>query len=467
MAMDDKHMDELFRQSLGTYKAEPSRGLWARIVLGLGSSTSGLWGTSGWKGSVYTAIILSVLGTSMYFILNNTTKNDLTNEDPITQTESPVDIESKADTIESSEPPVSEIKTNTKAYPPKSSIEATSNNNKIVQVEDQNTIVDNKVRVQATEILMKTNVVDYALVIPSNEDKDNRHHSDIIALRNNKEEFQPAITSSLEENQGFRPRIKMPKLNLGDIKIKKRDLQYQKYSKFSLFKNAFRAGQYTASLKYTPELVYIPGRKPDFNQGIDLDLGLLYQGLSIHTGIGITRSVELNEFTIRYITADSIGYYNHVLSYDYDPVEDSISFNTIEETLYDTVEHHSVQNQDRRYYFIRIPLMLGRDVWTYKRFNLRAKVGAMFQFKVMEDKSNYQLPEKSVAILEVKKNQMIPSRTNAYVLGALQMEYLLHHRISLSVEPTFRYYVKQPYEQFYKGGVPFSVGVRAGFIIYL
>ncbi|MBI9035814.1 MAG: hypothetical protein JEZ03_15235 [Bacteroidales bacterium] len=468
MALDNQHMDELFRETLGTYRAKPSAGLWSRIAQGLGGSGFGLLGAGWIKGGLYTLLSVGILGTGIYLLLNQQDQQSnyiiaVDSDDPIVKDEvlQTFDTESNENIIESGFNLVS---------PPEN--EATSNVLKLK--EESNLAVEEIVESKQKSMAMDSESIAIDKVqdvVLENQTVENGDVRETIIIQNLSNETVVEINEELVELLIPDLRLESKVATLEDSKkrspIRKRNFQYEQYSNFSLLRRAFKSGQYIVSLKYSPELIYVPGRKADFNQGVDLDFGLLYRGLSIHTGIGITRSVEVNEFSIRYTTNDSIGYYNHVTSYDYDPLSNSYNYNVQQEALYDTIEHQSTQSQDRKYYFIRVPLMFGRDLYTYKRFNFKAKLGGVFQFKLKEDASNYQLPQQAVAILEVNKNNPIPTKMNAFVVGGLQMEYLIRKKISIAIEPTFRYYIKDPYSAFYNGGKPYSLGMHAGFIIYL
>ena len=94
------------------------------------------------------------------------------------------------------------------------------------------------------------------------------------------------------------------------------------------------------------------------------------------------------------------------------------------------------------------------------------KGGPSVSFLVHEDLGDSDLSDMEVRILNVENE--LPGRisTNWQFILTAGATYKLGNRVSISLEPMFRYYIKSVYEQDKLNTKhPYSIGLRTGFLI--
>jgi hypothetical protein len=218
---------------------------------------------------------------------------------------------------------------------------------------------------------------------------------------------------------------------------------------------------------YAPEWMFntLEGEKNVNNFGIE---GTFHFGrYSIRTGAGLSITRGTNEVTVGY--NDYLGSYQKL---------DSIEFNW-DNNHYKYVPTEYFSNEDvwdslmkvadakivKRYTYLQIPLILGYDFWQNERFSIGVRGGPIFSVLLQTEQlsENYD-PGKNKVILV---NQIAPERihTNWQILGGINTTFRFSRRIGIELEPEIRYYFNSVYEKIDNNKKPWSVGVRAAFIV--
>jgi hypothetical protein len=218
---------------------------------------------------------------------------------------------------------------------------------------------------------------------------------------------------------------------------------------------------------YAPEWMFntLEGEKYVNNFGIE---GTFHFGrYSIRTGAGLSITKGTNEVSVGY--NDYLGSYQKL---------DSIDFNW-DNTHYKYVPTEYFSNEDvwdslmkvadakivKRYTYLQIPLILGYDFWQNERFSIGVRGGPIFSVLLKSEQlsENYD-PGKNKVVLV---NQITPERihTNWQILGGINSTFRFSQRLGIELEPEIRYYFNSVYEKNDNNKKPWSVGIRAAFIV--
>lgn len=173
-----------------------------------------------------------------------------------------------------------------------------------------------------------------------------------------------------------------------------------------------RRWQYARPLHYFVGLNYTPGwlvqrNENEFTQGLALSAGLEIHHLIIETGLGVDFQKTQNMALVTYLTNDSIF-------------------------------HKENQTATTRYTLLNIPVMLGYR-WNIHNWALTLKGGGIYHVQVRKHQ-NELLPS-SENVLSYNVFDRTQTRSNAWISlwAATEAEYYVHEKLSLSLQPWFRY----------------------------
>jgi len=214
-----------------------------------------------------------------------------------------------------------------------------------------------------------------------------------------------------------------------------------------------------------PAMVYYPNTQDQFTYTAEANIGIIINKFYIETGIGYQQMNEKGVYKFTYKSNDSIGVYNRVVSFEIDPENpDEINYKTTETTVYDSIEHHSLQSPTFKYSYLNIPLKVGYKFWENNKLSLGIETGLLFS-KLMSSeipKPEFNNPEYS--LLRVEDNSPTRVDINLQMLVALRVNYRLNGAVSISVQPEFTKYLNSIYN-IELGGPntkPYTMGMRFG-----
>lgn len=151
---------------------------------------------------------------------------------------------------------------------------------------------------------------------------------------------------------------------------------------------------------------------------------------------------------IRYLANEYMGSYDDVYDITFDTVSGDIVpvFHTKTVEVWDSVQHITVSEVTNKYIYMQIPVLFG---YYHKKpgseIGWYLMGGPAFNFKVGSWIDDPKLEEKNASIIELQNN--LPIRSNNYFqlwFGA-GLEYEVNKKLSIAVEPGYRYYFKSIY----------------------
>jgi hypothetical protein len=273
----------------------------------------------------------------------------------------------------------------------------------------------------------------------------------------------------------------LPQLNAENISLTgnhNRDEQYplsrsQLFSaeesstpKTNLYKDR---GNLMLGLFFTPEIIYYQEDLHLQNRGRSVDLQVLFEKNNVifQTGLGLSKITDAGQHKIEF--NKYLGSYEHVHNVVFDSVGSELVATYITETVhvYDSINYIRISPTDRRFTYLHFPVLVGY----YKeinRFNWFVKTGPSLLLKMGEQIPEASAMEDQVKILNIKNS--LPGKINVNWQFAISAgaSYKLGNKVSLSVEPVFKYYLSSDYEKnTMSTRHPYSLGLKTGLLLDL
>lgn len=211
-------------------------------------------------------------------------------------------------------------------------------------------------------------------------------------------------------------------------------------------------------------LNYYKGRthKPYFSG--EVNIAYYTSRLWIETGAGILHEKDNGNYVVNYESYDSVGYYYEINSFSYDPATETVTFNKTVKNVYDSIEHKTLRNTTTKYTYLHIPLGVKYKLGKFKRIDIYARTGGIFQLLLLKNE-----PEVKELPSEVSINNMyneVPTRikTSWKFYAGLQFRYLISSKLWFDLEPVYMQYIQTPYDKNEKFNAkrPYSIGLRTG-----
>ena len=196
----------------------------------------------------------------------------------------------------------------------------------------------------------------------------------------------------------------------------------------------------------------------------DLLYGLKLKRYYIETGIGFQKMKEQGNYQIEYITNDSIGYYNKVVSFELNPQNpNEITYKTSTTTVYDSIEHRLLQSPLYYYDYLVIPVKFGYKFFQKPQFSISAETGLIYSYllKTYTPEVNYNDPDSQ--LIGITNNTPERVEHNFRIHIALRLNYNITSSISLSAQPEFTSFINSIYKPSYNTiSRPYTMGIRFG-----
>ncbi len=233
---------------------------------------------------------------------------------------------------------------------------------------------------------------------------------------NSEESFALANTSALSTDLTSSTQAERV---LGIQRIGSRDLQWTQTTPENLSalssrqtRKLSRNWQYARPLHYFVGMHYTPGwlvqrETNQFTQGVALSAGLEIHHLILESGLGVDFQKTQNLALVTYLTSDSIF-------------------------------HKESKTATTRYTLLNIPLTLGYR-WNLHNWALTLKGGGAYHVQVRKHQD--ELVPSIENVLSFNVFDRTQSRSNAWIslMAATEVEYYVHEKLSLSLQPWFRY----------------------------
>ena len=187
----------------------------------------------------------------------------------------------------------------------------------------------------------------------------------------------------------------------------------------------------------------------------------------VRFGLGLSYVRDRGFAKISYLTNEYMGSYDDVYDITFDTVSGNIIpvYHTKTVEVWDSVRHVSVSEVTNKYIYLQVPALFGY----YHRkpgsdFSWYLLGGPVFNLKVGSWIDDPKPEEKDADIIDLQNK--LPIRSNNYFqlwLGA-GLEYEVTKKISIAVEPSYRYYFKSIYSEPYNATSSSGFSLRVGLV---
>jgi len=185
----------------------------------------------------------------------------------------------------------------------------------------------------------------------------------------------------------------------------------------------------------------------------------------VRSGVGVAYVRDRGFAEIKYISNDYMGSYDDVYDITFDTLSGIVTpiYHTKTVEIWDSVQHVTVSNVTNKYTYLQVPLLVGYSFRNKEsNINWYFMGGPAFNVKIASWIDNPKPENKDAEIISLHNN--LPVRSNSYFqfwIGA-GLEYQLNSKLSVAVEPIYRYYVNSIYNSSY-GSSPSSSGLTLRF----
>lgn len=222
-----------------------------------------------------------------------------------------------------------------------------------------------------------------------------------------------------------------------------------------------------AGVSYSPEWMFNTLDGDKYVNNFGLEGTFRYDRFSIRTGAGMSITRGTHEVIIGY--NDYLGNYQQL---------DSIAFNwdenhytlvptyfTSDKEVYDSLLKEESSRLEKRYTYLQIPLILGYDFYRHGILSLGVRTGPVISILLSSKQLSGEFDPGKNRVVSV--NDITPDRvqTNWQFMAGLNASLAISRRFSLELEPSARYYFNSVYEKSAIDKKPWSVGIRAAFLI--
>jgi hypothetical protein len=449
MSNQNENINNFYRSQFEKFQKDPPEHIWENIKKTLNSDPAIVKIKPGNKGYItgFTTILIIVLLISSYLFYRSHTGNNSETHSPVNQFLSPKEtVTPAADTL-------------------------------LTEAEEDIELVFSETRgINATSRMAKPSKTKKASAIHSmpSDPADQKLASDKVARTSLLvEEFREDIRTnqiSLLQKQkaGFITRNGNPETPESYTLSKPQLVEGDDRSspKIREFRNR---GQLWLGIFFTPEIIYHHEGNVRNNRGRSIDLQVLYEknNVILQTGLGVSQIKDAGHHKIEF--NKYLGSYEHVNNVIFDSVGNDLVVTYITETVYvyDTINYIRISPADRHFTYLQLPFLIGY----YKeinRFKWYVKTGPSFSFKIHEQIPAAPMTDDQYKILNIDND--LPEKINTHwqLLFSAGTSYRLGNKVSLSVEPLFKYYINSDYARnTMSGRHPYSFGLKTGLLLDL
>lgn len=228
-------------------------------------------------------------------------------------------------------------------------------------------------------------------------------------------------------------------------------------------------GNLMLGLFFTPENIYYQEDLHLKNRGKSVDLQVLFENNNVifQTGLGLSQITDAGQQKIEFNKYH--GSYEHVHNVIFDSVGNDLVATYITETVhvYDSLNYISISPTERRFTYLHFPVLVGyyKEINRFKWF---VKTGPSLLLKMGEHIPDASALDDQVKILNI--NNSLPGKIHVNWQFAISAgaSYKLGNKVSLSVEPVFKYYLRSDYEKnTMSTRHPYSLGLKTGLLLDL
>jgi hypothetical protein len=225
----------------------------------------------------------------------------------------------------------------------------------------------------------------------------------------------------------------------------------------------------TLGIYYTPEWMFNTLEGSKFISNFGIEGTFHFDRFSVRTGAGLSIGKGTNELIVEY--NDFLGSYNKLDSMQFtwdDPAQQFLpKYYMTKQEVYDSLMKLDYNKVVKRYTYMQIPLIMGYDFWQTDRISIGLRVGPVMSVLLASKQLSAEYDPGNKRIVSI--NDISPGQIslNWQVMAGINTSFRLTKGLLLEVEPSVRYYFNSVYEKPDNSARPWSIGVRAAFVIKL
>ncbi|MDT8393380.1 MAG: hypothetical protein RQ761_06025 [Bacteroidales bacterium] len=216
---------------------------------------------------------------------------------------------------------------------------------------------------------------------------------------------------------------------------------------------------------FTPEVGFYPNDSIPNQRSYTFDVSAKWQKneFFIESGLGISYSSDDGNYAIDY--EQFLGSYNDVYNVTYDTASNGSLvpvYHTNVVNVYDSISKYKVDQTRNTYTYLQLPVYVGFQKQV-NRFGWFVKGGPVLSLLVHKN-----IPEPEAGynrIIGLDRQMATRVNTHWQLAFSVGMSYQLSNKVSIGIEPTFRYSLNSQYERKYiSTRHPYSIGLRTGLL---
>lgn len=254
-------------------------------------------------------------------------------------------------------------------------------------------------------------------------------------------------------------------LNVGDIRVRDSEINPRFAGMNDGERRYNRRASWQMGVFFTPEVIFYPDDSIPNQKAYTFEVTgkWVKSDFFVESGLGFSFSSDDGRYAIDY--EKFLGSYDDVYNVTFDTTEggDLVPvYHTNIVNVYDSISEFKVDQTKNKYTYLQIPVYIGfqKEV---NRFGWFIKGGPVLSLLVHE---NIPAPDAgSDKIVDI--DQQMPGRvnTNWQLAFSAGINYQLSRKVSLAIEPTFKYYLNSQYQRKYiTTRHPYSFGLRTGLL---
>ena len=226
-----------------------------------------------------------------------------------------------------------------------------------------------------------------------------------------------------------------------------------------------RRATWQLGMYFTPEVSFytddsIPNQR---SYTFDATVKWMKNEFFVESGLGLSFSSDDGNYAVNY--EKFLGSYDDVYNVTYDTLGNGAIvpiYHTSVVDVYDSISSYKIENTKNRYTYLQIPVYIGfhKEI---NRFGWFVKGGPIFSILINEN-----IPQPisgNDRIIGLDQRMASRVNTNWQFAFSAGMTYQLSNKVSIAIEPTFRYYLNSQYERKYiSTRHPYSFGLRTGLL---
>jgi hypothetical protein len=220
-------------------------------------------------------------------------------------------------------------------------------------------------------------------------------------------------------------------------------------------------------VSYTPEWMFNTLEGTKFVNNFGIEGTFHFDRFSVRTGAGLSIAQGTNELVVEY--NDFLGTYNKLDSMDFtwnEPIKDYTPTMYIShKEVWDSLMKLEYARVVKRYTYIQVPMIMGYDFWQTGRISIGVRVGPVMSILLATKQLSAAYDPGTKRVISI--NDIAPQQVNLnwQVMGGINAAFRLTDALKFEIEPCARYYFNSVYEMPANNTKPWSVGVRAAFVI--